>query len=318
MRKLFILSVLLSLFALSFAGTASGQLIFECSSSGYAMAFVVILSSFSESGAVGYTMSYAASGWTYSVEADFSDDVDYFAIAAVPVGMSVLPGYPMGQYPNNPFHTVGGNASEINIIMDDTVDVNIDVDVIGATYGNIFVNVWDITSSLFDPTAHPVLEDTAVPLPNEGVNTISIASGLKALQFFKDINGNLLWDGDEPYVYYYNEDLDTNVFVAGGGISRTVFATLDLSRVDEYKNLTNASVRLSPNPSNSVVTVEMQLPRGQHELIVTDISGRTVLRSGVSSGIILWDTEDLPTGIYTVRVMSRDGLSVSANQCLIK
>lgn len=308
--------LLLSMISISLAGNVSGQLIYECPSSAYSTAYVVTMISFSESGIVGYNTAYPPA-WTYSIDGEFSDDTTYFAIAVVPFGMSLLPGYPMGQYPNNPFRTTGGIATGIDIVMDDTADVNIDVDVVGAPYENIFVNIWDMTAALSDPTAYPVLEDTAVPLPNEDTNTISVASGLKAFQFFADLNANGLLDDDEPSVYSQNDALDTNFFIVGGGINQTVTAVLEVSGIAEKQIASEHKVQLSPNPFNSVMTIDAQIPDGEYKLFITDLSGRVVFNGNISAGITTWNAKDVPSGIYNVNIIG-ERLKISANALLIK
>ena len=63
-----------------------------------------------------------------------------------------------------------------------------------------------------------------------------------------------------------------------------------------------------PNPARTLVTFHFQLPANEQmaEIVVRDVHGRQQYRTRVSGeqGQSLWDTRSVPSGTYTVELLS--------------
>jgi len=61
-----------------------------------------------------------------------------------------------------------------------------------------------------------------------------------------------------------------------------------------------------PNPASVFVTFEYQAAEGQIEVVVTDVTGREAMRRMVdgTQGQFLWDTRNIPRGVYMVELRS--------------
>jgi hypothetical protein len=70
------------------------------------------------------------------------------------------------------------------------------------------------------------------------------------------------------------------------------------------------SIKTSPNPFNAAMRIEIYAPSDETSLYVFDISGRRVdeLSDRIERGknLILWEPQDLPSGIYFIRIVCDD------------
>ncbi len=70
------------------------------------------------------------------------------------------------------------------------------------------------------------------------------------------------------------------------------------------------SIKTSPNPFNAAMRIEIDAPSDETSLYVFDISGRRVdeLSDRIERGknTLLWEPQDLPSGIYFIRVVCDD------------
>lgn len=70
------------------------------------------------------------------------------------------------------------------------------------------------------------------------------------------------------------------------------------------------SISTNPNPFSETLSITVSGIAGQFEASLYDYTGRMV-RNSVSDGFVLWNTSDLPTGCYLVRVVTQAGVHTS-------
>jgi hypothetical protein len=83
-------------------------------------------------------------------------------------------------------------------------------------------------------------------------------------------------------------------------------------------------VSASPNPFNSSTTITFSVPtESPVELMICDIVGREVWRlaSGIShlgTNQVVWNADDLPSGVYFVQLSAEGGQSAVRKVVLMK
>ncbi len=293
----FSLSVLL-------AGTISGYFTFECAEpTSFMMAYASIVK-VSDIGSIDFTsLPYSIVSppdWSFSITADFYDDTAYYAVGGIIIS-TIEPGNPMGVFPENPFHTVSGNAGGIEIVIDDTVDLCINATTTGGEFEDIYVNIYDAIPEFF--AGEPASLERTSPLPDTLYTITDIPAGPKYVEVFKDLNGNEELDIDEPSAFY--ESPESNIVFAVGGFHDTIRVSLDLSSVSEWKStIEGIALRVFPSPFNSAANIEVILPGvSDATLEIFDISGKSVLNRDVhGSSSFPWRPEGVPCGLYIVNV----------------
>ena len=307
MRKFVFTVLLFALVSASSAGTISGTFIFECAEPttytiAYASAFTV--SSISSGDFMSAPYDIVVPPWDYEITYDFDDDSEYYAVGSVIIGdiSDITDGNPMGMFPGSPFHTVGGAAEDVDIVLDDTVDITIGVNVVGGAFENIYVNIYDAVP-YFLAGGDPTLEIT---LPMEDtIQTISdVPAGPKYIQFFKDLNDDGVWDEEEHSVYI--ETPESNLVFAVGGFYDTLRATLDLSEIVEKSVPGNMlALDVSPSPFNSSARIEISGISDDAFVEISDVSGRIVYRNEVAGNLVFeWKPKNLAGGLYFVNLFS--------------
>lgn len=305
MKKLFGLLVMLSIVAMIFGGTVSGRFIFLCEAPPASVRGIAIIANLSlltsgsfESVPTGVTDD----SWGFTVTSSFVDDTAYYAMGVVLL-TEIAPGNPMGMYPANPFFTEGGNATGIEIVLDDTVDLPVAVHVIDAPMTNIYLNIYDALIPFL--TGSPLTEDNIeriVPVIDTFMLIRNVPSGPKYLQVFLDQNANAHWDSVEPNVFA--ETPETNLVFAMGGVSNTVrivFNPAKVANIPAEKKI--ALLHISPSPFNDALKIGLEGAKEEYLLTIHDISGKIVHEAKIlGSEQLIWRPENLPAGIYMVNV----------------
>ncbi len=148
------------------------------------------------------------------------------------------------------------------------------------------------------------------------------------------IEGSFVANGGERYLTIGNfkddEGTDT-LFVPDGGVFRpnqpdlfsTAYYYVDgVSVIPDSIYLgveqigKNATIELYPNPAGQWVAVEMETWQGM-QLVLLDVSGRTVLRKGMASSEQQIDIRHLHSGIY-VAVLTRKGIAVIRKKLIVR
>jgi len=107
---------------------------------------------------------------------------------------------------------------------------------------------------------------------------------------------------------------DGRWFLGGFGpeTSGAIRMTLDLNTPVDYVELPKTSARLFPNPTTDFVMVEMNFEKPQQGMvIVADSQGRVLkIREfrQFQSGVMQVETDNLPNGLYFVRISADDGM----------
>ena len=137
---------------------------------------------------------------------------------------------------------------------------------------------------------------------------------------FTDLNGNGLWDEDEPFEDYGSDGLDgTGDAGEGNGEYNENYIggqdTSNCSSMSITDNLISITHNLSnpyPNPFNPISTISFSIPEfGLTTITVYDITGRqleTLTNEVLSIGnySINWNASSYPSGVYLIRMDSGD------------
>lgn len=105
---------------------------------------------------------------------------------------------------------------------------------------------------------------------------------------------------------WLDEDLDAFIYIidSDGGLVSTA------------EPLTEAELRISPNPADGYVDIEVSDLATGSRCRVTDLSGRLVLEQKLSSTATRLDIEDIPNGIYILQLIESG--RVLASEKLVK
>lgn len=248
-------------------------------------------------------------GWTFEIPdtaRPFSDDSAYYAFGAVVSGSS-FEGNPMGIYPLSPFHTADGEYDGVEIPLDDTVDVHINLRVApDIEFSNIYASVVDVTEMTFSGSGVP---DTDFVVAIEDTNAVieNVPSGLKQILIFKDENGNRMPDPEEPQAYCTT--LDTPFVFAADGMPPSIVpqAYLSAEKIDEHNLPNTFEVSVYPSPFNSALEIKTNLPAGIYDLTISDISGKVVHSARIENKCVYkWKPADVPSGIYYIHIAGND------------
>ena len=107
---------------------------------------------------------------------------------------------------------------------------------------------------------------------------------------------------------------DGRWFLGGFGpeTSGAIRMTLDLNTPVDYVELPKTSARLFPNPTSDLVMVEMNFEKPQQGMVIVADSQGKVLKirefRQFQSGVMQVETDDLPNGLYFVRISADDGM----------
>jgi len=310
MRKILALLTVGLVLGSAFGGTISGRLVFNCEEPPSAQGIAAVVTEAQmqalASGELDYSsLSYGlimGPPWSFEITGEFSDDSDYYAFGAVMSGSS-FEGNPMGIYPLSPFHTADGEYDGVEIPLDDTVDVHINLHLApDIEFSNIYASVVDITEMTFSGSGAPhtdfvvAIEDTNAVIEN-------VPSGLKQILIFKDENDNEMPDPEEPQAYC--TILDTPFVFAADGVPPSLVpeAYLSAEKIDEHNLPNTFEVSVYPSPFNGALEIKTNLPAGIYDLTISDISGKVVHSARVEGKCVYkWEPADVPSGIYYIHI----------------
>jgi len=98
-------------------------------------------------------------------------------------------------------------------------------------------------------------------------------------------------------------------------VSRTNFSVNDSTICDvtsSIQEFANKSFELSPNPTTGKLRLSLNGINGSYETVVYSIDGREILRKAGSGKQADLDVSSLPTGLYSIQIISRHGV-ISGN-----
>ncbi len=204
---------------------------------------------------------------------------------------AVLP----GPFTYNVYFQNTGNAPAYNIYVLDTIDSDLDINsfhVISSSHsmstdilpGNVlrfnFKNIMLPDSLSNEPASHGLVTYTINPKNNlqQGTQLTNTA-----------------------YIYF-----DFNPAV----VTNTVVNTIDytLSVPDATKKNLKSQIILYPNPARDEVMLTGIGGQGMRIFMLTDMMGKTVMKGELPSGKVKLNLKHIPDGLYTIFVMSEEGV----------
>jgi len=293
MKKAFI--ILLALFCMISGGTISGELI--CQEGGFGLYIVLALGpeqllnliNLDSLDIMDMFMSVPRDEMfmpgNFEIEGDFIDFLPYVLLGIKLESMDMLQsGDPMGL--SSDFIWVsGGNAEDENIELMSESPIGGYI-----TYEGHFpgckVNVANILTGEIEGTYQVWQKNYSIIVP----------SGFKTLEFYKDWNGNNIWDEDEvgtDYSILPPGGWGPIVFSGGGGHFITgVDVTLSSDGITENKYIPQPELSFSTS-GHLRYSID-----GIGELSIIDISGKTVLIQEISGNGEIVLHKNLPAGVY--------------------
>ena len=126
------------------------------------------------------------------------------------------------------------------------------------------------------------------------------------------IEGSFIAEGGEQFLTLGNFDDDANtdtLFVVEQTSKSSYYYLDDVSVVEDTSyhvgvedNLGNFQLEVYPNPNNGDFTIQLEQPYSQAELVVWDVSGKTVLAQELDGGVNSIQT-NLKSGLYLYGVL---------------
>ena len=299
------------------AGTISGNLIPEAGVSG--TAYVIAIAGELDVSSVSYASAVAPG--SYSIDGTFDDADSMYVIAVIIEGMMPTSGSPAGQYPGNPFHTSGGNATGIDIPLADEGAFSGRIEYSG-DFSNVYLAIYDAYAVVMG--GEPSLEMT-LPVAGPDYTAEHIPAGPKTVAAFVDVNGNSSWDDGEPMDWYTGAPTapvgtDTlGVVFCGGGIEQdnVNFTITGIARTTKPLNF---SIANHPNPFNTSTVFTYTVGAATDVGIsVYNVAGELVsvpVNSYRNPGTYSFDFDAsfLSSGLYFYRMETRYG---SITKCFI-
>ena len=298
----YVIAIVLALISMSFCGTVTGYFTFLCEEPpSEAMSYVIVapLSVFATGDFYSVPYTSPDASWDFSLTADFSDEEEYYAVGMVLTYIGS--GIPMGIYPESPFHTNDGEAADIEITLDDTVNSFFMVNPADITFENIYLSFYDAIS-MYYTGGDSILEKT-VPLIDTFELVENIPSGIKFVCAFKDINDNAMWEDGEPIAFA--ETPESNLVIIAGGVSDTVYIDFATGGINEYYTLElRPRLHIHPSPFNNAMIIDIEIhDKRQSTLQIIDIAGEIVFSRKIDDEKhIVWEPDNISTGLYLVRL----------------
>jgi len=311
MSKLMQFAILnLLLIGMIFGGTIGGRVVFNCPepTGGFGGATILTEEQMAQLITGGLEITdvpmdtLMSPPWVYEVEGTFSDDSAYYAFAVIIVDMAALKGNPMGIYQDSPFNTIDGSAEGIEIMVDDTIDLELMIHPGDIEFTNIHALVCDLSNSIMSGVVELDTEmtvevfDTFCIIPN-------VPSGLKQILIFKDDNENHIFDDGETNAYVYTMDTTFVFAVAGNPFMGECYLEGDFVN-EKRPAVREIDISLYPSPFNSELAILIDAPAGNYSLEICDIAGKQITSFDVSGGDRMkWQPNELQSGVYLVQLI---------------
>ncbi|MFA6922679.1 MAG: T9SS type A sorting domain-containing protein [Bacteroidales bacterium] len=190
-----------------------------------------------------------------------------------------------------------GNDTAYTVIIKDTLDENLNIptlETIGSSHSCVFsmralgVCEWKFNNIL---------------LPDSNINEPKSHGFVK---YKVKINNTLIKDDsitNKAYIYF-----DANVPV----LTNTAITRIDDKANDVSKKAvnTNLALQVFPNPANTQITIELPQTAKQSTIIIYNINGEEVIKQQTTNNKTKIDVSTLPCGIYFIKVVAQDGVTV--------
>ncbi len=295
----------------AFAGTVTGSLVFMSGEITVAdapgVAVFMTTGQMREFLSGGLDITAVATGltaapWNFEVTYDFSDDSSYWAFGGAVPSLADLTGGNFGISSSSPIHTVGGNASDVEIEIDDTVDVTVVVRPGSIPFTNILADMFDYTAAVLSGDPSMFFYEATYEVTDTICIFENVAAGIKQIRFYQDENRNR--EFDEGELYAFAETMDTSVVMAVYGGERPEFQAvcmLDPAKVESSPRVMAPSMSMYPSPFNSELIIDLGTINTSYRVEISDMRGTVVHSATSNTPIYKWQPASQPSGIYTVR-----------------
>jgi PKD repeat protein len=150
-----------------------------------------------------------------------------------------------------------------------------------------------------------------IPNPLQISNASTVCAGANVILQASGAS-NFSWNTGSPNSSISVQPATTTTYVVTGTVSPACVMTksvlVTVSKCSSINEWTTKDKKLVyPNPFTDELTIEIQQAS---ELVVMDALGRIVLRNAISTGIQVVNTEELPAGIYFIKLQNPNGQEI--------
>lgn len=157
-----------------------------------------------------------------------------------------------------------------------------------------FVAYWDAPATSYEYEI--IASKSALANPGPGIRKVATSHQFPFLD-----------EGTEYYVYAKSYCNDRGVYTQSVW-SQALISTWALN-IDEDKALSEG-VKIYPNPAGNQLHLSFdKVPAGSSSVVITDVTGRVLLNTGINSTESVIDITSLPSGIYILIYSTADKLS---------
>ena len=75
--------------------------------------------------------------------------------------------------------------------------------------------------------------------------------------------------------------------------------------------------KMYPNPANDWVAIELPMQTNGALITIVDLNGKVVLQERTSIPLYIWETYNLPQGVYVVNITNVDGTEPIGTQKIV-
>ncbi|MDD5571444.1 MAG: T9SS type A sorting domain-containing protein [Bacteroidales bacterium] len=192
------------------------------------------------------------------------------------------------------FQNIGSDTA-FNVVIRDTISEWLDINSIrfGACSFEPTINI--INNIVF-------MKFINIKLPPKSINDKGSNGFIK---YTINIKGNLPKGTDitnTAFIYFdYNASISTNT-------THSIFRSVGIKEISNKEN--NMDFIVYPNPANTKITIELPQITKQNTITIYNISGAELIKQQVTKSRTEIDVRDLPCGIYFVKVVNENGVSV--------
>jgi hypothetical protein len=142
----------------------------------------------------------------------------------------------------------------------------------------------------------------------DSANTLSAITSGATYQWL-DCNNNFNEIQGETNQSYTAIQNGSYAVIINNGICSDTSECINITNVALYNSIQNTGIELYPNPANDFVLVKSE-KQTMETIEVIDITGKTLKEFKIQDSEFKIQIEDLPRGIYTLKVLTQNGITI--------
>ena len=162
-----------------------------------------------------------------------------------------------------------------------------------------------------DPQVLHVVTSTT-PTVTFSLNTTTLCSDAAPLLLSGGSPANGVYSGAgvnsggfDPVVAGLGAHVITYTYTNMAGCADSATATMTVTTCSGIEEIGNVKMQLYPNPFANQFTVNATAASGIASVIMEDVTGRTIMQSALSNGVVTFNTEHLSKGVYVISLREK-------------